>query len=652
MVVLRALADSNATHHCCGELWVSDKFSYIDDDDIKQIDAHIKRIKGVLKSSADVVATARQDLEEHRALEDRQSTEPWPGRELISRRATERQATPTKRRALFQRSMRTPSLETAATSPEERQRKSSAQNTDAKDLKTGIGSTSSSTDPKRRSPRLRERLANVRSQHSEIERGRKRDRQPDRFERPRNEEALTPQSSPSSLSSVLLSWTHRLDYLTNASIGLLATALALSLFVQAGQTDFFRDELPLVADAKMSSSQQATRLSSRASLDPTKRSDIVSRKVHAPASSFAQDMSHSRHFLAPLPPPGMLVLPYADLPQARSAFPQDIAQLGSVTSNPDPDGRDYLIRTLVFEASGETEIGKFAVAHAILNRQRSGRWGPKLTDVVTSPWQFEPWMTRKDEIEGLSRADPRYLDAAEIADAVLAGDIPDPTAGATHFLNPVIVRERRGGSLPYWAGSDGRPIGRHVFYCPECDGTKPNGAAVVESGEAKRNKTMPAAADSVKAMSVGQTVGADATADNRAVKAEPAVIRSAGEKPRARSKPKLETQRQQTNLPWLKPTQAMQRAAVVEAGEAKRSKATPAAADRVKAMSVGQTVGAEVPADSREAKAEPAVLGTAGEKPAARSKLKLKTQRRRTDLPWLKQAKARQRRNFIPNIFW
>jgi hypothetical protein len=282
----------------------------IDDDDIKQIDAHIKRIKGVLKSSADVVATARQDLEEHRALEDRQSTEPWPGRELISRRATERQATPTKRRALFQRSMRTPSLETAATSPEERKLQSSAHSTSAKDLETRIGSTSSSTDPKRRSPRLGERLANVRSQHSEIERGRKRDRQPDRFERPRNEEALTPQSSPSSLSSVLLSWTHRLDYLTNASIGLLATALAVSLFVHAGQTDFFRDELPLVADAKMSSSQQATRLSSRASLDPTKRFDIVSRKVHAPASSFAQDMSHSRHFLAPLPPPGMLVLPY------------------------------------------------------------------------------------------------------------------------------------------------------------------------------------------------------------------------------------------------------------------------------------------------------------------------------------------------------
>ena len=652
MVVLRALADSNTTHHCCGELWMSDKLSYIDDDDIKQIDAHINRIKRVLKSSADVVATARQDLEEHRALAAHQSTEHWSVREFISRRATQRQATPTKRRALFRRSIRTLSLETAATSPEERKLKSSPHSTSAKDLKTRIGSTSSSTDPKRRSPRLRERLANVRSQRPEIERGRKRDRQPDRFERPRNEEALTPHSSPGSFSSVLLSWTHRLDYLTNASIGLLATALALSLFVHAGQTDLFRDELPRVADAKMSSSQQATRLSSRASLDPTKRSDIVSREFHAPASSFAQDMSHSRHLPAPLPPPGMLVLPYADLPQARSAFPQDIAQLGAFTSNPDPDGRDYLIRTLVFEASGETEIGKFAVAHAILNRQRSGRWGPKLTDVVTSPWQFEPWMTRKDEIEGLSRADPRYLDAAEIADAVLAGDIPDPTAGATHFLNPVIVRERRGGSLPSWAGSDGRPIGRHVFYCPECDGTKPNGAAVVESGEAKRKKATPAAADPEKAIRVGQTVGADAPAHNRAVKAEPAVIRSAVEKPRASSKPKLKTQRRQTNLPWLKPTQAVQTAAVVEAGEAQRTKATPAAADRVKAMSVGQTVGAEVPADSREAKTEPAGLGAAGEKPAARSKSKLKTQRRRTDLPWLKQTEARQRRNFVPNIVW
>ena len=85
-------------------------------------------------------------------------------------------------------------------------------------------------------------------------------------------------------------------------------------------------------------------------------------------------------------------------------------------------------------------------------------------------------MTRKDEIEKLSPNDPRYLDAAKIADGVLAGLIPDPTAGATHFLNPVVVGQRRGGSLPSWADGDGQPIGRHVFYSPDREGTVPQQA--------------------------------------------------------------------------------------------------------------------------------------------------------------------------------
>ena len=44
--------------------------------------------------------------------------------------------------------------------------------------------------------------------------------------------------------------------------------------------------------------------------------------------------------------------------------------------------------------------------------------------------------------------------------------MPDPTAGATHFLNPAVVRQRRGGSLPSWERSEGQPIGRHAFYKP------------------------------------------------------------------------------------------------------------------------------------------------------------------------------------------
>jgi len=133
----------------------------------------------------------------------------------------------------------------------------------------------------------------------------------------------------------------------------------------------------------------------------------------------------------------------------------------------DSKERDYLIRTIAFEATGETEAGMAAVAHVILNRARIGRWGDNIKDVVMSPWQFEPWMTRRGEMERLAQDDRRYRNAARIADAVLAGEMPDPTAGATHFLNPVIVRKRRGGTLPKWAKGEGLPVGRHTFYAPE-----------------------------------------------------------------------------------------------------------------------------------------------------------------------------------------
>jgi spore germination cell wall hydrolase CwlJ-like protein len=137
------------------------------------------------------------------------------------------------------------------------------------------------------------------------------------------------------------------------------------------------------------------------------------------------------------------------------------------TTSVDDTERDYLIRTIAFEATGETEVGMAAVAHVILNRTRAERWGDTIQDVVLKPWQFEPWMTRRAEMERLSPEDSRYLNAARIADAVLAGEMPDPTAGATHFLNPVIVKKRRGGTLPKWARGEGRPFGRHTFYAPE-----------------------------------------------------------------------------------------------------------------------------------------------------------------------------------------
>ena len=158
----------------------------------------------------------------------------------------------------------------------------------------------------------------------------------------------------------------------------------------------------------------------------------------------------------------------------------------------DFEERDYLIRTMVFEASGEPEEGKAAVAHVILNRERLGKWGDNIKEVVTRPWQFEPWMTRRSEMENMSKDDPRYLNAARIADDVLSGQQPDPTAGATHFLNPTIVRKRRGGSLPRWAKGEGQPIGRHTFYSPEASRAVPL-QAVLLADAAQSNSITPGA---------------------------------------------------------------------------------------------------------------------------------------------------------------
>jgi len=182
---------------------------------------------------------------------------------------------------------------------------------------------------------------------------------------------------------------------------------------------------------------------------------------------------------------------YAALGEAPRCFPTTqgtleiaavnlpIPDLSTPAPNYDAEERDYLIRTIAFEASGEPEEGKSAVAHVILNRILSGRWGDSIKDVVTRPWQFEPWMTRRREMQTLSPSDPRYESAARIADAVLAGEMPDPTAGATHFLNPIIVRQRRGGSLPAWAHGNPHPIGRHTFYSPDEGKAVPQHAALV-----------------------------------------------------------------------------------------------------------------------------------------------------------------------------
>lgn len=207
----------------------------------------------------------------------------------------------------------------------------------------------------------------------------------------------------------------------------------------------------------------------QASLGPAPKQPVVSQgreSDNAKPFLTANPLSGATPLQTSLGPAPQCQPPASQGTQTGGAEPS-LTGDGQVIPNFDAEDRDYMIRTIAFEAAGEPEEGKIAVAHVILNRIKNGGWGDSIKDVVTSPWQFEPWMTKRDEMEKLSANDPSYKDAAQIADAVLVGKMPDPTVGAMYFLNPTLVRERRGGSLPSWAQGEGQPIGSHTFYRPD-----------------------------------------------------------------------------------------------------------------------------------------------------------------------------------------
>ena len=129
--------------------------------------------------------------------------------------------------------------------------------------------------------------------------------------------------------------------------------------------------------------------------------------------------------------------------------------------------RDLMIRTIIGEAAQEPPQGQAAVAHVIMNRTALGKWGSTPSSVVLAPGQFEPWQTRTRELLAINPRSPEYQKIGQIVDKVAAGDEPDFTGGATHFLNPQIVRRRTGGTLPNWAQGQSLNIGAHSFYAPD-----------------------------------------------------------------------------------------------------------------------------------------------------------------------------------------
>lgn len=125
---------------------------------------------------------------------------------------------------------------------------------------------------------------------------------------------------------------------------------------------------------------------------------------------------------------------------------------------------EILARTLYGEARGEPLEGRQGVAWVIRNRvmwRPPQWWGDTVFGVCIKTDQFSCWNVgdpNSAKANGVSVTDPTFLELVAIGDAVMRGEIPDPTKGSTHY--------ERIGAGASWA--KGQPVaailGGQAFY--------------------------------------------------------------------------------------------------------------------------------------------------------------------------------------------
>ena len=100
------------------------------------------------------------------------------------------------------------------------------------------------------------------------------------------------------------------------------------------------------------------------------------------------------------------------------------------------------------EARGESFYGKAAVAWVALNRYDKLPYN-SVCDVVVKKHQFTSVVGKLKQaaLAGFNPAkNAEWLESQQVAELAFDNVIPDPTKGATHFLNPAKLK-----ALPKWA---------------------------------------------------------------------------------------------------------------------------------------------------------------------------------------------------------
>jgi spore germination cell wall hydrolase CwlJ-like protein len=118
---------------------------------------------------------------------------------------------------------------------------------------------------------------------------------------------------------------------------------------------------------------------------------------------------------------------------------------------------DCLARAIYFEARGEPIAGQIAVAQVVMNRLRNPAYPKTICAVIVDAGQF-PWVA--DELA--IRNARQFAVARAIALHVMAGVVPDPTGGATHFFAPALIPSPAWARPAAWQAT----IGGHMFFRP------------------------------------------------------------------------------------------------------------------------------------------------------------------------------------------
>ena len=127
------------------------------------------------------------------------------------------------------------------------------------------------------------------------------------------------------------------------------------------------------------------------------------------------------------------------------------------------DGQEIacLALTIYYEARGESERGRLAVGHVVMNRTRSALFPANVCDVVREGGsqrhrcQFSWWC---DGLSDRPKDQTALRESLWLAGEIYRGCTRDPTAGALWYHSTAVK--------PSWSRSfgPGKRIDRHVFY--------------------------------------------------------------------------------------------------------------------------------------------------------------------------------------------